>query len=70
MRKALFIGVNDYSHISPLSGCNNDAIEMASVLQRHASGTPNFHNKILTTAEDHVNKHSLEESIQELLMVE
>jgi hypothetical protein len=66
MRKALFIGVNDYTHINPLSGCNNDAIEMSSVLQRHASGTPNFHNKILTTAEDNIDKHSLEESIQEL----
>ena len=66
MRKALFIGVNDYSHISPLNGCNNDAIEMASVLQRHASGVPNFHNKILTTAEDSIEKHVLEDSIQEL----
>lgn len=66
MRKALFIGVNDYTHINPLSGCNNDAIEMASVLQRHASGTPNFHNITLTTAEDTLGKEVLEDSIQEL----
>lgn len=66
MRKALFLGINDYTHISPLSGCNNDAIEMASVLQRHASGAPNFHNKVLTTAEADLCKQSVEESIQEL----
>lgn len=66
MRKALFIGVNDYTFINPLSGCNNDAIEMASVLKRHASGTPNFHSKTLTTAEDNLSRHTLETSIQEL----
>lgn len=66
VRKALFLGINDYTHINPLSGCNNDAIEMASVLQRHGSGAPNFHNKVLTTAEVDLSKQTIEESIQEL----
>lgn len=39
---------------------------MASVLTRHASGTPNFHSKTLTTAEDNLSRHTLEASIQEL----
>lgn len=32
MRKALIIGLNDYFHISNLSGCKEDAIKMESVL--------------------------------------
>lgn len=66
MRKALFLGINDYSNINPLNGCNNDAIEMASVLKRHASGTPNFHSKVYTTAENNLSRRVVEESIQEL----
>lgn len=66
MRKALFLGINEYHHISGLSGCNNDAIEMGSVLQRHASGTPNFHSRILTTAENDLDRQSMEDAIQEL----
>lgn len=66
MRKALFFGVNDYTHINSLSGCNNDAIEMASVLQRHSSGTPNFHSKVFTTAENELSRDFVENSIREL----
>ena len=66
MRKALFIGINDYDNISKLSGCNNDAIAMASVLKRHASGTPNFGNKILTSAEDRVTNETITTCIREL----
>lgn len=66
MRKALCLGVNEYHYISGLSGCNNDAIEMGSVLQRHASGAPNFHSRILTTAENDLGRQSMEEAIQNL----
>ncbi len=66
MNKALFIGVNNYKNISSLHGCNNDAIEMSSVLRKHASGSPNFKNIVLTTAEDSVGKREMEESIQKL----
>lgn len=38
MRKGLFIGINNYSHVSQLSGCNNDAMAMASVLKTDANG--------------------------------
>lgn len=66
MRKALFIGINNYHHVSPLSGCNNDAIAMASLLERHASGRPNFSNKVLTSAENHLTLTSMKQHIQSL----
>ncbi len=66
MRKALFIGINEYENVSSLSGCNNDAIAMASVLQRHASGTPNFGSKVLISAEDCVTGESMTENIKAL----
>lgn len=66
MRKGLFIGINHYSHVTPLSGCNNDAMAMASLLERHASGRPNFSNKIMTSAEEVLTGRLLKQSIQEL----
>lgn len=66
MRKGLFIGINDYQHISKLNGCTNDAIEMASALSRHASGTPNFSNKILTSSDTRVTKKLMSEAIKNL----
>ena len=50
MRKGLFIGINDYTHIGGLSGCCNDAMAMASVLKTNANGDPNFKNVVLTSA--------------------
>ncbi|CAI8880592.1 MULTISPECIES: caspase family protein [unclassified Pseudomonas] len=66
MRKGLFIGINHYSHVTQLSGCNNDAMAMASLLERHASGRPNFSNKIMTSAEEVLTGRLLKQSIQEL----
>lgn len=66
MRKALFIGINNYLHVSPLSGCNNDAIAMASLLERHASGRPNFSNKVLTSAENNLTLATMKQHIQSL----
>lgn len=66
MRKGLFIGINDYKHISRLSGCSNDAMAMASVLKTDANGDPNFKNIVLTSAEDHLGREMLEDQIREL----
>ena len=41
MRKALIVGINNYPN-SPLSGCINDANEIASMLERNEDGTKNF----------------------------
>lgn len=66
MRKGLFIGINNYDNVSKLSGCNNDAMAMASVLERHASGRPNFSNKVLTSAEEYLSLDVLKENIRGL----
>ncbi|MGE8191086.1 caspase family protein [Pseudomonas sp. NPDC086278] len=66
MRKGLFIGINHYTYVSPLSGCNADAMAMASVLERHASGRPNFSSKVLTSSEDHLTHAMLKQQIQSL----
>jgi len=68
MRKGLFIGINEYNHLVSLNGCNNDAIQMASVLARHSSGSPNFNNKILTTAENELTGQVIEDAIKELYL--
>jgi len=41
MRKALVVGINDYSHF-PLKGCINDASSIANLLETHEDGSPNF----------------------------
>ena len=66
MRKGLFIGINDYTHVSRLSGCSNDAMAMASVLKTDANGDPNFKNIVLTSAEDYLSREKLEDQIREL----
>lgn len=66
MRKGLFIGINDYTHISRLSGCSNDAMAMASGLKTDADGDPNFKNVVLTSAEDYLGREMLEDQIREL----
>lgn len=42
MRKALVVGIDHYSHKSPLYGCVNDALAVKAVLERHEDGTRNF----------------------------
>lgn len=66
MRKGLFIGINHYDYVSPLSGCNNDAMAMASVLERHANGRPNFSSKVLTSAEEQLTLKLMKQQIQSL----
>lgn len=66
MRKGLFIGINNYHHISPLNGCNNDAIAMASVLERHGTGKPNFSNKVITSEECDITLSKMKNDIQSL----
>lgn len=66
MRKGLFIGINNYLHLSPLNGCNNDAMAMASVLERHGTGSPNFSNKVITSAEKIITRSIMKSEIQSL----
>lgn len=63
MRKALIVGVNDYPG-APLRGCVNDANAIASVLETHADGGPNFSVKLLTSPPDSVTKSELRGAIE------
>lgn len=49
MRRALVVGLNDYPG-HPLRGCVNDANSIASVLESHGDGSPNFAIRLVTEA--------------------
>lgn len=66
MRKALIVGIDDYS-FSPLKGCINDANRIANILSKDYDDTPNFHNKKLTSDEVEITTPMLRENIHELL---
>ncbi|WP_104048114.1 caspase family protein [Vibrio jasicida] len=66
MRKGLFIGINQYQNIGSLSGCVNDAMQMSSVLSKHADGRPNFHSENMISGEADLTHRSIEAAIKEL----
>ena len=69
MRKALVVGIDHYDHISPLSGCVNDAHSVKGVLERHADGTVNFATPRImtgTSSADSVGKVELKDAIRDL----
>ena len=47
MKKALIVGINNYPS-SPLSGCINDASGLASIMETHGDGSPNFDVRLET----------------------
>jgi caspase domain-containing protein len=49
MRRALIVGIDAYSHSPVLSGCVNDAKEVANLLRNHEDGSPNFEVLLLTS---------------------
>ncbi|MDD2245408.1 MAG: caspase family protein [Dysgonamonadaceae bacterium] len=65
MRKALIVGFNNYPDY-PLKGCVNDALKIASVLERDSDGAPNFGIKTLTDEKCAVTKSMLRSAIEEL----
>jgi Caspase domain len=69
MRKALIVGIDHYVHITPLSGCVNDAHAVKTVLERHADGTVNFVTPRLLTGTgptDLIERTELKEAVREL----
>lgn len=68
MKKALVVGIDYYSNISPLHGCVNDAHSVKSVLERHSDGTLNFGVKLITGTgpSDLITRTDLKQSIREL----
>src|ERR1700735_2321894 len=66
MRRALLVGVDDYS-FAPLSGCVNDVCAMQRLLTRHSDGSPNFDVRTLTGPGASVTRASLMSQIASLL---
>lgn len=62
MKKALVVGINNYPS-SPLRGCINDASDLASIIETHGDGSPNFDVRIET---DIQTKSELKSRIAEL----
>jgi hypothetical protein len=48
MRKALAVGINDYSS-APLIGCINDASALESTIETNGDGSPNFNVRLETS---------------------
>ena len=68
MRKALVVGIDHYSNVSPLCGCVNDSFAVKTMLDRHADGSVNFGVKHLTAtgSSDPVGRDDLRQAIESL----
>lgn len=69
MRRALIVGIDDYTH-SPLNGCVNDANAIAAVLSTHATGAPNFDTLLCTSPPSSLTRAVLREAIVKLFETE
>ncbi len=65
MKKALVIGIDDYS-ADPLQGCVNDATAISQLLESNGNGSPNFAVRTLTSNNTDVNGDVLQEAVAEL----
>lgn len=68
MRKALVVGIDHYTRVSPLYGCVNDSFAVKTMLDRHADGSVNFGVKHLTATgpSDLVGRDELRQTIESL----
>lgn len=65
MRKALVIGIDKYPG-SPLTGCENDAVAVASTLKNNGDGSPNFEVKLVTSDDTEVTASVIHDALKEL----
>jgi hypothetical protein len=65
MRKALIIGIDKYP-TKPLSGCENDAASIASILRKNGDGSPNFDIKLISSDTQDVNTDVILSALGEL----
>lgn len=68
MRKALVVGIDYYTSVSPLHGCVNDSHSVKAVLERHADGAVNFSVKLLTSTgpANTVSRLELKDAVRDL----
>jgi hypothetical protein len=62
MKRALVVGIDDYP-TNPLGGCVNDAVAVATLLEKNGDGSPNFSVKLL---KNEVSTTSLHDALVEL----
>lgn len=65
MRKALIVGINDYAG-AELRGSVNDANAIASVLETHGDGSPNFGIKLITSPAELISRSRLKSELESL----
>jgi len=65
MRRALIIGIDNYPE-APLTGCVNDANRIASILEKHQNGDPNFDCKKIVDPYSTITRAILRKNIEEL----
>ena len=65
MKKALVVGIDDYSS-SPLTGCVNDANSIANTIESNGDGSPNFGVRLITSPGADVTRSNLREAIEQL----
>ncbi len=64
-RRALIVGIDDYPS-APLNGCVNDAVSVATTIQRNGDGSPNFGVRLLTSNDEDVSTTILQDAIGKL----
>ena len=69
MRRALIVGIDDYDQ-TPLSGCVNDANSVATVLETHGTGSPNFDIRLETSPSKNLTRSALRDAITKLFETE
>ena len=65
MRKALVVGIDKYP-TSPLSGCENDAADIANTLKTNGDGSPNFSVRLLSSDNSDVTSEAIHSALEEL----
>lgn len=70
MKKALVIGIDDYTPPNELHGCVNDAVEMAGTLEANGDGSPNFEVRRMISSEGAITSENLHEAIKDLFQGE
>lgn len=66
MKKALVVGIDNYDEPNQLTGCVNDAVSMAALLEANGDGSPNFDVRRILSSDGAVTSELLHEAIVEL----
>jgi hypothetical protein len=66
VKRALFVGIDDYPTVGDLSGCVADATALEEILSRNSDGSRNWHTSSVTSDTEHVTRDRLRGLISEL----